>query len=272
LEAILEESPEAALHLLEDQYPRGFPPSHSHYWKWRILSRIGSEDADEALYRARSADPEYAPDAMSTAAYYFLRGRYGEAAGALDRLLQECEAGKIPIDPTPVYDRTRSRALYLKGLIAFRSGEIGETHRAWERILEEHISGEEKAHAAFRLGSALARHGQPGEGLAYLDMAESLGYGRNARIAHHRGIALESLGDNDGAARELRKSLRLDPFSLKSLDARLVLAGIYEKLGLASLAVSQYERLQRDDPRGFHGSIAMLKSSRISYRHSEEKS
>jgi len=246
VEALPAESPARALTLLESRYPRELSRGHLHYWRGRILSRAGGEGAASSWRRAEALDPEYRPTALSRASYHLLRERYGEALRHLDAAALDPEA--------------RPLALYMTGLVAYRSGDLEKVLGSWGAILDEDLLDEERAYAAFRLGSMLVRHGKPAEGLRCLERAASLGFEQEAKVAWQQGLAHEALGDGEAAARGLRKALRLEPDALCALDVRMALARLYEKSGLSSLAGIEYDRLRRDDPHGFHGSVALLRS------------
>jgi Tfp pilus assembly protein PilF len=94
------------------------------------------------------------------------------------------------------------------------------------------------------LGNALARAGQPAEGLATLEAARRL-EPENAAVHGNLGHVLDLMGRGAEAEAEMREALRLDPARNK---VRYNLGNVLLRLGKTADAVAQYREAVRQEP------------------------
>ncbi|MEW6278056.1 MAG: tetratricopeptide repeat protein, partial [Candidatus Eremiobacterota bacterium] len=197
-------------------------------------------------------EPEHLPDpvraaldvvpcrrALNQGSLHFRRQEY-------DRALACFEEARA--DEGPVAD-------YLAGLTLSRAGRREEACDRWESL--EGLPPRQKAYVDFLRARELAAQQRVTEAVAAFEAALRV-EPDNPTYLHHFGLTLLEGGFLDEAAVALRKSLRLAPDRLTSLEAHMELARLYRARDQEGLARAELRQVQRKDVTGVYRLKAIL--------------
>ncbi len=163
-----------------------------------------------------------------------------------DRALEqlESEVSEVAFDPVV-------RAYY-RGSCLHHLGRFEEAHREWSELLQRTPSGLADDGRAYLEGlcSELAlKLGRPEQAAAHARAARRLAPG-DYRSLFFEAAATEGLGDLRRATQLLRRSLRLAPDYLFTLNMRLGLVRLYRRQKKEGLAQIELQNLRAQDVTG----------------------
>ena len=171
--------------------------------------------------RAVGCDPLYPDPRIYLGATYF-------CTGDLDRALLWTESA-LELDPDSL------PALVRKGLILYRLGRLHDAEHALARTA---VLYPDSAETSTDLAMIYLKQGRVSESVKEYQKATSLA--PNAVYAHvGLAVALERGNDSDGAEREYRLAVRIDP-TCRDTYSRLI--ALYERLGRTQLAKAAREQ------------------------------
>lgn len=186
----------------------------------------GSDHSGPAWEQAAGLNPAYRVNAFDVAALYWQRKRSGRCLKWLKQL---------PADQTA----------YIKGFIALDQQKPSQAIKYWEDLLTK-VEGEPatQRHLYMLLAKAYKAAEQPLKAIQSLENAiavkEKAGlcqaYRELGRLQREQGLKME-------ATASLRKSIRLDPLKVDSLEAQIDLAELYIETEQAMRAQAEYRKL-----------------------------
>ena len=131
-----------------------------------------------------------------------------------------------------------------------QAGKLAEAEAAGRAILARKPGDAQALHL---LGLVLAQSGRREEGLALLDRS-IVGAMRNAAFLNNRARVLVDLGRMEGAERDLRKALGIDP---SFYAAYCQLGGVLRVMGRLEEAMAAFRRAQAIEPGGADARVGL---------------
>ncbi|MBI3926937.1 MAG: tetratricopeptide repeat protein [Armatimonadetes bacterium] len=199
------------------------------------------EPGSENHALAARLDPDYRLHALNVGAALFRKKRYQEANRWLERSEQEM-----------------ALCTYLRGLARFKQEDHLGATALWRPLLSSGgLRPLERSYVSFMLAKSLSVLKRTAESLPLFEAALRH-EPDHPDYHHHYGLALRDAGELTRAAQALRRSIRLAPDRLASLQVHLDLADVYAAESKAALAQAERRQVRRKDVTGLYALKAML--------------
>ncbi len=194
---------------------------------------------------AHELDSEYAPSLLDDACRHFQKHEFDQGFACLDASGDDSEA--------------RS---YLTVLMAAGDQKFEISLSEVKALLNRPgIAPRDEARLLVMCAELLARQGRTKKAIDLL--RKSLVAEPNRAATHYQlAQSLRQLGERPGAARHLRKALRLSKNRVSSLAMLLDAARLYDEMGQKALARATRRELKESDVTGFYAISSLLDTAR----------